>query len=139
MLPVEIKGQCSKGNQCSFLHESNVHAPKPTPKAGGVTLSYVCPHRRRYPLEDHTWWSHQGTVASTRGRISAACGGQYDWRHANSILVIQDITYRREANLFRAHAAPHGKIRQLGQTHSKLLARARQQVERFSKKEADER
>ena len=27
------KGQCSKGDQCSFRHESDDHAPKPTPKA----------------------------------------------------------------------------------------------------------
>ena len=27
------KGECSKGDQCSFRHESNDHAPKPTPKA----------------------------------------------------------------------------------------------------------
>ena len=27
------KGQCSKGDQCSFRHESNDHTPKPTPKA----------------------------------------------------------------------------------------------------------
>ena len=27
------KGQCSKGDQCSFRHESNDGAPKPTPKA----------------------------------------------------------------------------------------------------------
>ena len=27
------KGKCSKGNQCSFRHESNDHAQKPTPKA----------------------------------------------------------------------------------------------------------
>ena len=27
------KGQCSKGNQCSFRHEKNDHAQKPTPNA----------------------------------------------------------------------------------------------------------
>ena len=27
------KGQCSKGDKCSFRHESNDHAQKPTPKA----------------------------------------------------------------------------------------------------------
>ena len=31
------KGHCSKGDQCSFLHENNDRAPKPTPKA--ATLS----------------------------------------------------------------------------------------------------
>ena len=27
------KGQCSKGDQCSFRHETNGRAPNPTPKA----------------------------------------------------------------------------------------------------------
>ena len=31
------KGQCSKGDQCSFRHESNDRAPKPTPKAASMT------------------------------------------------------------------------------------------------------
>ena len=46
--------------------------------------------------------SHQGM-----GR-SSATGGQYDWRNPNRILAMQDSTDHREANVFRAHAAPHG-------------------------------
>ena len=44
---------------------------------------------------------------------SAACGGQYDWRNPNRILVIQGGTDRREAQVFRAHAAPHGACENL--------------------------
>ena len=33
MLPVERKMQCSKGDRCSFRHESYDRAPRPTPKA----------------------------------------------------------------------------------------------------------
>ena len=33
----KAKGQCSKGDQCSFQHESDDHAPKPTPKAAPPT------------------------------------------------------------------------------------------------------
>ena len=33
MLPVERRSQCSRGDKCSFRHESNDHAQKPTPKA----------------------------------------------------------------------------------------------------------
>ena len=38
----------------------------------------------------------------------AACGGQYDWRAPNRILVIQVSVDPREAKVFRAHAAPQG-------------------------------
>ena len=37
----------------------------------GVTLSYVCPHCHRLPLEDYVWWSQQGTATSR----SSATGG----------------------------------------------------------------
>ena len=35
------------------LHEANHHA---SPRAGRVTLSYVCPHCHRFLLEDHIRW-----------------------------------------------------------------------------------
>ena len=38
----------------------------------------------------------------------AACGGQYDWRAPNRVLVIQDSVDPCEASVFRAHAAPQG-------------------------------
>ena len=36
---------------------------------GALTLSYVCPHRDRYPLEDYIWW------VSTGHRKNNATGG----------------------------------------------------------------
>ena len=37
---------------------------------GGVTLSYVCPHCHRFPLEDYTWW-----ISSGHGKKVSAIGG----------------------------------------------------------------
>ena len=37
---------------------------------GGVTLSYVCPHCHRFPLEDNMWWISSGSTE----RSSAASG-----------------------------------------------------------------
>ena len=51
----------------------------------------------------------------------AACGGQYDWRNPNRILVIQGSTDHQEAKIVRAHAAPHGMCDNLVNT-LKLLA-----------------
>ena len=58
-------------------------------------MSYVCPHRRCFPLEDYFWWvSSWHGDGNTRKkkpcRWCAACGGQYDWRALNRVLVIQD-------------------------------------------------
>ena len=41
-------------------------------------------------------------------RWCAACGGQYNWRNPNRILVIQESTNRQEAKVFRTHAPQHG-------------------------------
>ena len=38
------KGKCSKGDQCSFPHESDDRAPKPTPKASEPQSSKTCEH-----------------------------------------------------------------------------------------------
>ena len=32
----------------------------PVEAQGGVTLSYVCPHCHRFPLEDHIWCVSSG-------------------------------------------------------------------------------
>ena len=61
----------------------------------GVTLSYVCPHCKCFPLEDYIWWVSPGhDDANNRNKRQcswwcAACGGKYDWRAPNRILVIQ--------------------------------------------------
>ena len=69
-----------------------------------VTLSYVCLHCPPFPIEDYIWW-----VSTRHGQKQckmwcAACGGQYDWRKPNRVLVTQDCTDRSEAKVFRAHA-----------------------------------
>ena len=38
----------------------------------------------------------------------AACSGQYNWKAPDRVLVKADGTDRREAKVFRAHAAPQG-------------------------------
>ena len=81
---------------------------------GGVTFSYVCPHCNCFPLEDFFWWVSSGYGDGNNRKEKqcswwcAACGGQYDWRAPNKVLVIQDGVDPREAKVFRAHAAPQG-------------------------------
>ena len=73
---------------------------------GGVTLSFVCPHCHRHPLEDYIWWvstGHGGSSNKRKKRCNwwcAACGGQYDRRNPNRVLVTQDSTDRCEAKVF---------------------------------------
>ena len=38
----------------------------------------------------------------------AACGGQYEWRAPNRILVVQIGVNANETKVFKAHAAPLG-------------------------------
>ena len=48
---------------------------------GGVTLSYVCPHCNRFPLEDYVWWVSTGHGDSNNKKKRhcswwcAVCGG----------------------------------------------------------------
>ena len=86
--------------------------------AGGVTSPYVCPHCHCFPLEDYTWWVSAGQKPCSWW--CAACGGQYDWRAPNRILVIQDSTDHREAKVSRAHSA-HQKTRENSTNALKLL------------------
>ena len=72
---------------------------------GGVTLSYVCPHCHRVPREDYIWWI-SGHGKKQCNWWCAACGGQYDLKAPNRVLVIEDSTDCREAKVFLAHAAP---------------------------------
>ena len=64
----------------------------PVQGRGGVTLSYV--------PEDCIWW-----VSTLHGKKQCnwcpACGGQYDWKASNRVVVIQDSTDRRDAKVFR--------------------------------------
>ena len=79
----------------------------PIGRKGGVTLSYVCLHCHRYPLEDYIWW------VSTRHGSSSAIGGP---RRAAANMTGGTLTeswfYRTArtvaAKVFRAHAPPNG-------------------------------
>ena len=80
----------------------------PVEGQGGATLSNVCPHCHRYPLEDHIWWVSSGHGKKQCNWWCAACGGQCNWKSPNRVLAIQDSTSRRVAKVFRARAAPQG-------------------------------
>ena len=51
------------------------------------------PTMQQFPLEHCIWWC-------------AVCGGKYEWRAPNRILVVQLGTNATEAMVFRTHAAP---------------------------------
>ena len=80
----------------------------PSDGAGGVTLSYVCPHCHCLQLEDYIWCVSSGHGKKQCNWWCAACGGQCDGRAPNKVLVIQDSTDHRNTKLFLAHAAPQG-------------------------------
>ena len=73
---------------------------------GGVSLSYMCPHGCCFPLEDCIWWVSSGQGQKQCNWWCAACG-QCNWRAPNRVLVTQDSTDHRNANVLRAHA-PQG-------------------------------
>ena len=81
---------------------------------GGVTLSSVCPHCSCFPLDDFVWWVSTGHGdGHTRKKKHcswwcAACGGQYEQRPLNRILVVQIGANADRAKVFKAHAAPMG-------------------------------
>ena len=62
-------------------------------------MSFVCPHCRCFPLEDHIWWVSSGHDGDNRKK-------QCNWWCA-AILVVQDSVGPREAKVFGAHA-PQG-------------------------------
>ena len=64
-------------------------------------------------LENCTWWVSTGHEDGNNGKkhcswCCAACGGPFDWRAPNRILVVQLGANANEAQVFRAHAAPQG-------------------------------
>ena len=86
----------------------------PVDGMGGATLSYVCPHCNCFLLDDHIWWvsTRHGDGNNRKKKHynwwCAACGGQYESRSANRILVVQIGVDANEAKVFKAHAAPLG-------------------------------
>ena len=81
---------------------------------GNVTLSYVCPHCNCFPREDYIWWvaTRHGDSCDKKKKSSswwcAVCGGPYEWRAPNRILVVQTDADASQAKVFKAHAAPQG-------------------------------
>ena len=81
---------------------------------GGVTWSYVCPHCNSFLLEDYIWSVSRGHGDGNNGKKKhcswwcAVCGGKYEWRASNRILVVQLGTNANEAKIFEAHATPQG-------------------------------
>ena len=88
----------------------------PVDGMGGVTLSYVCPNCNCFPLDDYIWWVSTGHGDGNNRKKKhcnwwcAACGGQYEWRAPNRILVVQHGVNANEAKVFKAHAAPLGFV-----------------------------
>ena len=78
----------------------------PVDGMGGVTLSYVCPHCNCFPLDDYIWWVSMGHGDDNNRKKKhcnwwcAVCGGQYEWRAPNRILVV----------VFKAHVTPLGAV-----------------------------
>ena len=87
---------------------------------GGVTLSFVCvPHCHRFPIED--WWFSTRHGKTQCNWWCAACGGQYNWRNPNRVLVMHDSADPSKATVFRAHAPPQGACENVASA-LKLLA-----------------
>ena len=67
MLPVERKGQCSEGDQCSFRHESSDRAPIPTPKAAphsepSMTRGVSTSKKKKRQRQKSDWQNSSTTV-----------------------------------------------------------------------------
>ena len=81
---------------------------------GGVTLSYLCPQRNSFPLEDCIWRVSTGDGDGSDRKKKhcsfwcAVCGGHYEWRAPNRILVVQLGVNANETKVFKALAAPQG-------------------------------
>ena len=71
-----------------------------------VTLSYVCPHRDVFLLEDNIRWVSTGHGNGNNRKKEhcsqwcVVCGGKFEWRAPS--------TNANGAKVFKAHAAPQG-------------------------------
>ena len=89
---------------------------------GRVTLSCVCPHCNSFPLEDYIWWvlTEHGDGNSRKKRHRswwcAVCGGKYEWRAPNRILVVQLATNENLINALKllANQQRDGGLREKG-------------------------
>ena len=66
-------------------------------------------HSNCFPLDDYKWWVPTGHEDGNnrkkkhRNWWCAACGGQYQWRAPNRILVVQIGVNAKKAKVFKAH------------------------------------
>ena len=80
----------------------------------GVTLSHVCLHCICFSFGGCSWWVSTGHGDGNNRKKKhcdwwcAACGGQYEGRAPNRILVVQLGANANEAKVFKAHAASLG-------------------------------
>ena len=69
---------------------------------GGVTMSCLCPHCNRFPLEDYVWW-----VSGRNHKVVVRkLWKKYDWRQPNRLLVVQTGESFQQAKVFKTHAVP---------------------------------
>ena len=102
---------CYKG----FSKAAGVKKPNESQKSEGILARdsgeyFYDPERKDSILgRDKTRQASWEEMTSARrrqcSRLSAACGGQHDWRNPNGVLVIQDSTDLREVKVLRAHEA----------------------------------
>ena len=77
-------------------------------------MSYVCPHCNSSPLEDCISWVSTGHGDGKNRKKKhgnwwcAVCGGRYEWRAPNRILVVHFGTNANEAKVLNAYAVPQG-------------------------------
>ena len=75
---------------------------------GGVTLSYVCPHCHRYPLEDYIWWVSSGHGMKQCNLWCAACGGSTNGRPRTESWSHKTARTGEKQKCFEHTAAPQG-------------------------------
>ena len=68
-------GARRRGSEGPFATDLAEEHVLPEADHGAVTLSYVCPHCHRYPLEDHIWWVSWEHESPVRKRMGDATGG----------------------------------------------------------------
>ena len=122
----ETKEECRKeGNRCEWTFE-RIHEKVAMVDVGRLGIAQEIPRkntdclRRMIAPIDGTRRRQQQKEEALQ-LVGAACGGQYDWRAPNRILLVQFGVNANEAKARRAHAAPLGLCDNLNNA-PKLLA-----------------
>ena len=73
-------------------------------------MSYLRPHRYSFQIEDYVWWVSAGKTTKwwCANWWCAICGGKYDWRQPNRLLVVQTGESVNQPKVFKTHAVPQG-------------------------------